>query len=622
MRSLALVLTVFLTSLGLGGCRPEGPEIDQASDALEEAAYDAWAVHGPDGAIEDAGFEIGEPAPGAKLSRAHRALGTNSAAIHPRLAATLESAAADTPLEVIIAARSIARLSSLPRYDRELDADDPYNLEIEYQRELLRRADGELRALERAPLVAAVEELGGRVIEQFRVGNALVVETSAGSLRALLEERAEIAAVSPVASDEAPAAYYIDDGRARQDSDPFEEAGYDGAGYRVGLLDTGLYAAHYVFNSPDPVYIHRDCWWTPNSDCSESGFFPWYLYYDAGDPAASGGHGTGMADILAGNSRLGDGYRGVAPGAHIDSTNVFSGTDHSALDQTAVLRAMNYLDLYDDVILANIAADENPGGTIALAADDLYDEGVIVVAPVGNESSDYAHSPAVAHKVLGIGAYYTSSGGDYCSQSGGTGSDGRLKPDVTAPTALYVASSAGARSTVYRSGTCPAAAFAAGAAVLLRDYYDYRGWSSDPGAVYAAMITFGDEGGADLDNIDGAGNLELGEVSSSSWLSGVRYVDSGEYEEISFYVASGSCDLRAGIWWAEDENDYHNKMYLYLYQGSSLKKYSTHSNSVFQKVLYPSSLGSGWWKLKIYGSVNNKYDGMKVHYLIHYRNDC
>ena len=97
---------------------------------------------------------------------------------------------------------------------------------------------------------------------------------------------------------------------------------------------------------------------------------------------------------------------------------------------------------------------------------------------------------------------------------------------------MHVAANSGASNSTYRTGTCPAAAFAGGAATLLRDYYDYRGWSSDPGAVYAAMITFGDEGGSDLDDNDGAGDQHrLPGMGTVDWPRLVRVIAGSSYKK-------------------------------------------------------------------------------------------
>ena len=619
MKRLSCFSSLFVLSF-LSGCALDPPGTPPPGggarpDFFEETAYDAWASYDAQGAVVDEGIsELPEDRTG-RLQTRSLALSDTAPSLHPDLAEELKIASDDSLLNVVIAVRSSNKLSVLPRYRRDLDLDDATNLEIETQRRLVQQADGELRALDRKPLVEAIERLGGKISAEYRVGNAVVVEITAGALRGLLAEHAEIAAASPVDSGEGPSASYISDGRAEQVSDQVVTAGYDATGYRVGLLDTGVYPSHTVFTSPNKILIWRDCSWTPMGDCSYYPVYPWNLYYNANDPVSSGGHGTGMADIIAGNTDLGDHYRGVAPGAYIDSVNVFSPTAHTALDQSAVLRAFNYLDAYDDVVVADITAGEYENGTIALAADDLYDEGVVVIAPVGNEYIHIAYSPAIAHKVLGIG-------GNGYGGSGGTNGGGRFKPDLTAPQGMYVAGNTGSTSAVYRTGTCPAAAFAGGAAALLRDYYDYRGWSTDPGAIYAAMITFGDEGGDDLDNNDGAGKLELGEVASSYWLSGVRYLDPGEGSDIYFYVGSGACDLRAGIWWAEDYQWDHSTLFLDLYQGSSLLRSSIHSKSVFQKVIYPDNMGSGWWRIHLLSYIYNTRQDIKVHYLVHYRTGC
>ncbi len=582
---------------------------------MSESAYDAWASYDSQGAVVDEGMnELSEDSSISTQSRM-LALGDSGASLHPVLEAELESASDDSLLEVVIAARTGYKLSALPRYRRDLDPDDATNLEIETERRLVQKADGELRAMEREPLVRAIESLNGKIEAEYRVGNALTAKITAGALRSLLAGRSDIAAASPVYSGEPPSANHISDGRAQQVSDQMVTAGYDGGGYRVGLLDTGVHASHTVFTSPDPILIWRDCSWTPMPDCSYYPVYPWNIYYNADDPVSSGGHGTGMADIIAGNSDLGDYYRGVAPGAYIDSVNVFAPTAHTGLDQNAVLRAFNYLDAYDDVVVADVTAGEYENGTIALAADDLYDEGLIITAPAGNNIAYICQSPAIAHKVLGIG-------GNGYPGSGGTNGGGRFKPDLLAPQGMYVASNTSTTGAVYRSGTCPSAAFAGGAAALLRDYYDYRGWSSDPGAIYAAMITFGNVGGDDLDDFHGAGALELGEVANSYWLSGVRYLDPNQAVDIYFYVGSNACDLRAGIWWAEDYLWYHSSMSLFLYQGSTLRRSSTHDKSVFQKVIYPDSMGSGWWKITISSYTYNTRQDIKVHYLVHYRTGC
>jgi serine protease AprX len=611
-----MYVVVILCFLVVAGCfvDPGSPSSGTHAADLFEPAYQAWAVHGPDGFLIASGIELEQPQATGALAVRSNALTEENRSVHPELAELLEKAQPDDVIEVLLAIDTRHKLSFLPRYDREREADDPGNLEIETQRLMLQNADDQLRAIDRRPIVEAIEQTGGQVTEEFRVGNVIAADLTVENLRELLEQFPQIIATSPAESEETPAAYQIDDGRDRQKSDLLEVAGYDGSGYRIGLLDTGVYYSHNVFNNPDPINLVRDCAYSLWYDCSFYPYSPYLYYYNASDPVGSGGHGTGMADILAGNENGGDSYRGVAPGALVDSMNVFSGTGHTTLSQAAVLRAFNYLDAYDEVIVANITANESENGTIALAADDLYDEGVIVVAPVGNVSPSTVKSPAIAHKVLGIGGYETSTGSDYSPQSGGTNGGGRYKPDVTAPTGINVASNSGASSYTYRSGTCPAAAFAGGAATLLRDYYDYRGWSSDPGAIYAAMITFGDEGGNSLDDNDGAGDLELGEVSSSAWLSGVKYLDPGEYQYVYFYVGSGACDLRAGIWWAEDYNVSHNKMELRLYQSSTQRAYSTHTNSVFQKVIYPYSMGSGWWKIKIDSYIYNNQDNIKFHY--------
>lgn len=616
------MLVVFMGLLAASCTPPAGPAADE-NPLSAEPEFDAWVALGPGGQVLDRGYRLLAPPPPAALSRRSQPLQASPAALSRELAALLEGRSDDDQLEVVLAVRSARRLTRLPALLRDVPRDDPANLEILDERARLQAADEEIRAAERARVAAAVVRLGGTITGETLVGNTLRATITAGALRQLAAERADLAAVAPAATDSPPASDwpYISDGRNYMHTDEFIDFGYTGSGFFVGLLDTGLYASHTLFTNPDHVLFWRDCWGTPNADCTKNYLWPWYLYWNPDDTYDDipGGHGTGDANIVMGNSNLGDGFRGVAPGSYLDSANVYGGLDHHSADSDATVRAFDFLDSYDDVILAEVAMDD-PGleeGTVALAADDLFDAGVAVIAPVGNGTTT-ARSPAAAHKVIGVGSFVSDNGEVEYHAFGSR--DDRFKPDILGATAMQVAGTGSPTGVEDRNGTCPGAASVAGAALLLEDFFQAQGFSRSPGAIYAALITFGDRAGDQLGGRYGAGRLVLGQIGSSHWFSGVRYVDPTGWATATFWVPAGACDLRAGIWWPEDASEYHNYVSLRLMQGSTEYAYSGHGNSVFQKVAY-QSLFEGYWYLEMHGLSYNSRQAT-VYFLVHFRTGC
>ncbi len=612
----------------LPGCLAPVP-VPDGSGANPEPAYDAWAVHDEDGVVVVEGRrELGPPEPLVlsaeeqwRLAEAASQLLVETApAIHPEIERALADGSDEAELSVLVAIRASRPLRPLPRFREESDRFSPENADIRAERARILNEDAALRREDRAAFVERARELGATVFEEFAAGNIVSLRLRAGALKTLLAEHGEIAAVSPGELDARPAGFAtILTARTRAQTDYLVSAGYNGAGRYIGLLDTGTKQTHRTLAEPDKILFWRDCASTVMADCTATPLLP----YNPDDAYAPGtGHGTAMADILVGSAILGDAYRGVAPGAYLDSANVYSGTSHDTVSSAAVVRALNWLDVYDDVIVANVAADEMDDGPISLAADDLYSQGVIVVAPVGNCAVCSASAPANAHKVLGISGYYADTGNeDYGHSNGLYYPNDRIKPDLAAPTLMWAAATYNIGGVAEFGGTCTAAASAGGAATILRHYYDYRGWSADPGAIYAAMINFGDDDNPD--NTDGAGNLAIGPLSNTVWMSGVRYLSPNQSTDIPLTIPSGACYLRAAIWWAEDYTTLHDIMILQLYEGSTKREGSLLRNgSIFQKIIYPYSLSAGSWTVRITSYIGNHQQNLTVHYAIHYRTSC
>lgn len=609
------------------GCLAEIPALDGAGEDAEPA-YDAWAVHDEGGFVVMEGrHDYGVPQrimPSVEeqwrlAEAASRLIVESSPAIHPRIERALSDGDDGAELAILVAIRASQPLRFLPRFREDSDRSSPENAEIRALRERILAEDAAARRQDRAAFVEHARALGASVLAEYTAGNVVSLRVRAGALKTLLADHGEIAAVSPEQLDAPPAGFAtILTGRTRAQSDYLVSAGYTGSGRYIGLLDTGTFQSHRTLAEPDKILFWRDCASTVMPDCTATPLLP----YNPDDSYAPGtGHGTAMADILVGSAILGDAYRGVAPGAYLDSANVYSGTNHDTVSGAAVVRAINWLAPYDDVLVVNVDADEQQNGPISLAADDLYSQGVIVVAPVGNCAVCTSGAPANAHKVLGVSGFYAENGNEDYGHSNGVYGDDRLKPDLAAPTLMWAAATYHIGGVAEFGGTCPAAAFAGGAATTLRHYYDSRGWSSDPGAVYAAMINFGDDD--DLADSDGAGNLTIGPLANTVWMSGVRYLSPNQSADIPLTIPAGACNLRTAVWWAESYTTLHDSLVLELFQGSTQKDYSYQKwGSIFQKIIYPFSLGAGSWTVRIRSLLGNHQQNLKVHYAIHYRTNC
>src|SRR5262249_28038005 len=122
---------------------------------------------------------------------------------------------------------------------------------------------------------------------------------------------------------------------------------------------------------------------------------------------------------------------------------------------------------------------------VARAANNAFRAGAVVIAANGNYGDGVTpgsvKAPAVARNVIGVGAFDIVTGAQCRDQGLGPGSGGRIKPDIQAPTGAQTV--AGLHTDT--SGATP---FAAGAAVLLRNFLLGTSGSIDPGQVYAFLI--------------------------------------------------------------------------------------------------------------------------------------
>ncbi|WP_326597635.1 S8 family serine peptidase [Streptomyces sp. NBC_01803] len=241
------------------------------------------------------------------------------------------------------------------------------------------------------------------------------------------------------------------------------EAGYDGEGATIAVLDTGISAEH-----PDLA---------GGKVIAEQNFS------DAADAEDRDGHGTHVASTAAGTGAHSDGrYSGVAPGANLINGKVLD--DYGSGWESDIIEGMQWaVDQGADVVSMSLGGFAGPEidpmeqavNTLSAESDALF---VIAAGNSGPEPGTIG-SPGTADAALTLGAVDKSDVLADFSSVGPRSRDGGLKPDVTAPGVDITAAGAEGASIweygtpaaedgyVAISGTSMATPHAAGAAALL-----------------------------------------------------------------------------------------------------------------------------------------------------------
>ncbi|MFE6774534.1 S8 family serine peptidase [Streptomyces sp. NPDC057702] len=214
------------------------------------------------------------------------------------------------------------------------------------------------------------------------------------------------------------------------------QAGLDGKGARIAVLDTGVDQTH-----PDLA----------GQQIAEKNFS------QAPDARDRVGHGTHVASIAAGTgAKSGGRYRGVASGARIldgkvlDDDGFGQESDIIAGAQWAVAQKANVVNLS---LGGSDAPDIDP---LEAAVNKLSaDHGTLFAIAAGNEGilgPGSISSPGSADAALTVGAVDTSDKlADFSSRGPRVG-DGALKPDLTGP-GVDIGAAAAPGSQVAESGT-------------------------------------------------------------------------------------------------------------------------------------------------------------------------
>lgn len=509
------------------------------------------------------------------------------------------------------------------------------------------------RHAEQQDVVEAIEASDGWVYQQFVLGNIIAARVPRWTLSGLSSFEEVIHIMPRFISSSPPdasgqpngdTADDVEDARALINSDPY--FAQFGTHLRVGLIDSGVYPYQSMLDgrigrARDCICGGLDCENINNPQCP----------FNSGDHSPNTGHGTKSASIISGSAIQGQRYRGVTA-ATIDTWAI----DHG--DVLTMIKAVERAVFWGNtVVVAELQPEESPVSALSAAFDDAFDAGATVVAAVGNGAYEgpscsgpplagSVRSPANAHKVLAVGYYNVKApnegvmcdstacdnaptSGDTAHQSRGPAPDGRIKPDILMPTRTETgcALSGNCISTYcHSSGATP---YAGGASLLLYNFYNANGFAPSPGKIYVTLIGFGDRPFPLFDNLSGSGRVRLGDLTSTTWHVGTKYVAGQEYQDMAFYVAGGStCDLKAAIWWPEDTvvvrngmvDGAHNDIDLYITDSSGqIVGESTSQYSVFEKVNIADTLSTtGYWRFRIHG-YSNPGGPQKVYYFLYYR---
>ena len=306
------------------------------------------------------------------------------------------------------------------------------------------------------------------------------------------------------------------------------QRGFDGAGTKVAVLDTGIDATHPDLASQ--VVAAQNFTEEPDTDDKV-------------------GHGTHVASIIAGTGAASGGqYVGIAHGAHLINGKVMQlgfvgpGIPDGVGRESWILAGMQWAVSQGADIVNMSLGNSYPDGNdpLSQAVNALTAQsGALFVVSAGNEGPDHysVGGPAAADSALAVGSVDRDDNVSSFSSRGPRMIDGLLKPEVTAPGRDIVAARAahgriGQRvgdSYTRLSGTSMAAPHVAGAAaILLQQHPD---WGAEQ--LRAALTSTAAYNPAYDAYSQGAGRIDLDRATGQH-----VYVDAGTLNMGYFPAAS------------------------------------------------------------------------------------
>ena len=283
---------------------------------------------------------------------------------------------------------------------------------------------------------------------------------------------------------------------------------------------------------------------------------------------------------------------------------------------SAIVKAFQQAVNVGDRVICTAISVKNTGyfSAESTAADNAWDAGAAVFACNGNSgpAAGTVEAPANAHKAIGVGNFDVQTLNLIPGQSRGPTGDGRIKPDIQAPTNTETASNTGQTDLGILDGTSGAVPYAAGAATLVRRFLNTLITPVDPGQVYAYLISSGQA--FSPQNTTGAGRIVL-PTNGSVFFGKTAPVNNKQTVNIPLIIAAGFTRLIGAIWWPERSAgvepvvggwvyavDAHSDYDLHLVDPSgTIVAASISINSVFERVRTIGTIAAGVWTLRIRG---------------------
>jgi subtilisin family serine protease len=180
------------------------------------------------------------------------------------------------------------------------------------------------------------------------------------------------------------------------------ELGLTGAGIKVGVLDTGIDYHHPDlgggFGPGSRVAYGYD--FVGDGYSAETNPFP---MPDA-DPDDCNGHGTHVAGIVGANGTV----VGVAPEVTLGAYRVFGCDGSTSADIMILAMERAFADGMDVLNMSLGSAFQWPQYPTAVAASNLVDAGMVVVASIGNSGANGLYSagaPGLGDQVIGVASF-------------------------------------------------------------------------------------------------------------------------------------------------------------------------------------------------------------------------